>query len=247
MRNKKKLITMLSISIIIISGLIWWNIPSSIISIQPSEVSKIGVFDGNTGKTTTIINMIDIEHIIKNLNSVSLKKEKISFGYMGYSFKITIYKLNGDIYKKFIINSSNTIRKDPFFYRDSSESIDYDYIQKLIQNNEAADNALLKVVEHHNSLAEVQSDYIFPITIKEGDTVAKEVNIGGPSPGATVILEMTVAIEKEDDEYLVILTEDYNITVNGKDAISYWKYKVSADEIMLLDKKENGNLIRIIK
>lgn len=53
---------------------------------------------------------------------------------MGFSLKTTIYRDDGNVYKKFIINSSNVIRKDPFFYRDSSGSIDYEYLQKLLGN-----------------------------------------------------------------------------------------------------------------
>lgn len=135
MKNKKMFIGICIICVIIIGSLIWWNAPCSIINIAPLEVSKIGIFNGKTGKSIIITDTTDIEHIIKNLNEVSLKKEKISLGYMGYSYRITIYKANDYVYKKFIINSSNTIRKDPFFYRDSSGSIDYKYIQKLFDKN----------------------------------------------------------------------------------------------------------------
>jgi hypothetical protein len=61
-----------------------------------------------------------------------LKRDKLSIGMKGYSYSITIYKENNEIYKKFIINSKNTIRKDPFFYKDDTNSIDYDYIYNLI-------------------------------------------------------------------------------------------------------------------
>ena len=135
MKNKKLLIGICVIFVIIIGSLIWWNAPCSITNIAPSEVSKIEIFDGNTGKSITITDASDIEHIITNLNKVSLKKEKISLGYMGYSFRTTVYKDNSEVYKEFIINSSNTIRKDPFFYRDSSGSIDYKYIQKLFDKD----------------------------------------------------------------------------------------------------------------
>jgi hypothetical protein len=50
---------------------------------------------------------------------------------MGCGYITTVYKANGNVYKKFIINSSDTIRKDPFFYQDSSGSIDSEYIHKL--------------------------------------------------------------------------------------------------------------------
>ena len=87
------------------------------------------------GNSITVTNATDIEHIIQNLNAVNLKKEKISMGYMGYSYRTTVYKVNGDVYREFIINSSDTIRRDPFFYRDSSGSIDYKFIQELFNKN----------------------------------------------------------------------------------------------------------------
>lgn len=120
-----------TIAVIIIGGLIWWNAPCSITNIAPSKVSKIEIFNGGTGRSITITDSADIEHIINNLNTISLKKEKISLGYMGCSYITTVYKANGNVYKKFIINSSDTIRKDPFFYQDSSGSIDSEYIHKL--------------------------------------------------------------------------------------------------------------------
>ena len=131
MKNKSKVIT---IFFIIVTGIIWWNIPTALINIKPSDVSKIKVFDGNTGTAITITEISEIEHIINNLNNVTLTKEKISLGYMGYSFKTTIYKSNGKAYRKFIIHSNNTIRMDPFFYKDNLSSIDYAYINELIKN-----------------------------------------------------------------------------------------------------------------
>ncbi|MFO8193050.1 MAG: hypothetical protein R6U08_09900 [Bacillota bacterium] len=131
--KKKHLWAMVVILIIIAGGLFWWHAPVNMTHIEPEEVSKIKIFDGNTGKPTIIIEPDDIKHIIENLNKVSLKKEKISMGYMGYSFRVTIY-IGDNIYKEFYINSEDTIRKDPFFYHDISRSIDYDFIKELIEN-----------------------------------------------------------------------------------------------------------------
>ena len=61
------------------------------------------------------------------------KKGKVSLGYMGYSFRTTIYRANGKVYRNFIINSNDTIRNDPFFYKDSLVSIDYTYVRDLIK------------------------------------------------------------------------------------------------------------------
>ena len=116
MKIKNKLMINLCLVIFIsIYGIIWWNVPSSLTNIEPYDVSKIEIFDGNTGTAITITKISDIEHIINNLNSVNLKKEAVSLGRMGYSFKTTIYKANGKVYRKFIINSTDTIRNDPFF------------------------------------------------------------------------------------------------------------------------------------
>ena len=133
MKKKRLFIKICFILVFVFGGFIWYNVPCSITNIAPSEVSEIEILDGNTGKSISITNAIDIEHIINNINMVSLKKEKISLLNTGYSYRIKVYKVNRDVYKEFIINSNNTIRKDPFFYRDSTNSIDYNYIQKLFK------------------------------------------------------------------------------------------------------------------
>jgi hypothetical protein len=132
MKYRKVLVGLVVTAVFIAGGLIWWGAPTSLIDIAPAEVSRIEIFDGGTGKTTSVTGVADIAHIIDNLNAVSLKKQKLSLGYMGYGFKTTIYKTDGSVYKQFIINSNDTIRKDPFFYRDSAASIDYSYIQGLV-------------------------------------------------------------------------------------------------------------------
>lgn len=133
-RKKKWRVILLAVIAILIIYYGLTNIPREIVAIAPSEVSSIYIFDGNTGKSITITQRNDIEHIIENLNSIIFRKDKWSLGYMGYSFRTTIYKENGGVYKEFIINSTDTIRNDPFFYRDSTKSIDYNFIRNLIDN-----------------------------------------------------------------------------------------------------------------
>lgn len=134
MKPKKILIGGCIALVLILGLLIWWRTPYSMIKIAPTEVSNIAIFNGNTGESITVTNASDIEHIIQNLKGVKLHREKLSIGYVGYTFRITIYKVNGEIYQEFIINSNDTIRKDPFFYRDPSESIDYEFIRELFEH-----------------------------------------------------------------------------------------------------------------
>ncbi|MFD1038386.1 hypothetical protein ACFQ3N_08235 [Virgibacillus byunsanensis] len=108
-------------------------IPHKVVSIDPSEVSKITVFDGNTGYDLEITDVTDINHIIRNLNEVTFQKGKLSFGYMGFSFRTTIFDHNGKSMKEITINSDDTIRYKGFFYNSIDHSIEYDYIEQLVR------------------------------------------------------------------------------------------------------------------
>jgi hypothetical protein len=134
---KRKLLIILSIiSIVVISGVIWYISPLDLIQLNLEDVLEISIFDGNTGTSLHITEKEDITNIINNLNAVKLKSKKVSTGYTGYSFKTTIYLNNGEEangWNNFIINSKDTIRKDPFFYNVVEGSIDYQYIKTLIQ------------------------------------------------------------------------------------------------------------------
>ena len=114
----------------------WYNLPIKLLDLEPQNVMEITVFNGNTGKLTHITDEEEIEHIIENLNEVKIKRYKPSVGYSGYSFKMTIYLTDGneaDGWNNFIINSEDTIRKDPFFYRVTEGSIDYEYIESITE------------------------------------------------------------------------------------------------------------------
>lgn len=130
--KRKIMLVILSVVLVLGAYFIFSFIPHKLVNIEPSEVSSVYIFDGATGKEFSITGRNDIEHIIGNLNSITFKKDGWSLGYMGYSFRTTIYKANGKVYKEFIINSADTVRDDPFFYRDSTNSIDYSYIRNLI-------------------------------------------------------------------------------------------------------------------
>lgn len=134
--NFKRIIK-ISLLVIILLVLLFYGLtylPHKIVNIAPSEVSSIHIFDGNTGKSISITNKNNIKHIIKNLNSIIFSKGQLAVWYMGYSFKVTIYKNDESVYKEFIINSKDTIRNGLFFLKDKSNSIDYDYIKRLLDD-----------------------------------------------------------------------------------------------------------------
>ena len=134
---KKKIIILLSAMAILFAGIaIWYNTPIDLMDLDHNEVMEIVVFNGNSGNTTHIKDKEQIQHIIANLNDVEVKRAKLSVGYSGYSFKVTIYLSDGneaDDWNNFIINSDDSIRKDPFFYFVTKGKIDYNYIEDIVE------------------------------------------------------------------------------------------------------------------
>ncbi|MFD2043646.1 hypothetical protein ACFSTA_04565 [Ornithinibacillus salinisoli] len=131
-KRKKKIFLIISTVFILLGGIYATTyIPKKIISIEPSKVSKIEIFDGNRGEPLTVIDTKQKEHIISNLNNITFKKEKLSIGYLGYKFRVTIYNDKGKVYKELIINNTEKIRYKGFFYTDKSKSIAFDYINNL--------------------------------------------------------------------------------------------------------------------
>ena len=134
---KKKIIILLSAMAILSAGIaIWYNTPIDLMDLDHNEVMEIVVFNGNSGNTTHIKDKEQIQHIIANLNDVEVKRAKLSVGYSGYSFKVTIYLSDGneaDDWNNFIINSDDSIRKDPFFYSVTKGKIDYNYIEDIVE------------------------------------------------------------------------------------------------------------------
>ena len=83
-----------------------------------SDVDRIEVFDGNTGVGFTIDNPEDIQYIVENIQSRQMRIDGLSVGRMGYGLKITCFDDHDQaIIPEIILNSDDTIRKDPFFYR----------------------------------------------------------------------------------------------------------------------------------
>lgn len=134
--NKKVKIVIAVLAVLAAGVLLWYNMPIKLLDLEPEKVMEITVFNGNTGNMTHITDKEEIENMINDLNDVKLRRDKLSTGYTGFSFKITIYLTDGneaDGWNNFIINSEDTIRKDPFFYRVTEGNIDYEYIESITE------------------------------------------------------------------------------------------------------------------
>lgn len=133
---KKKASLVLAAVLILVAGVaVWYHAQIDLMNLDPDEVMEIAVFNGSSGNTTQIKDREQIQHIIDDLNGIELKRSKLSVGYTGYSFQVTIYLSDGseaEGWNHFIINSEDTIRKDPFFYSVTEGKIDYGYIENLV-------------------------------------------------------------------------------------------------------------------
>lgn len=77
--KKPKVFIFITIGLLIVAGaLAFTYIPKKIVKEDVSDVSKIEVFDGNTGGGITITSDEKIDHILSNLNNVTFQKGKSS-------------------------------------------------------------------------------------------------------------------------------------------------------------------------
>jgi hypothetical protein len=101
---------------------------------NPSDVESIYVFNGNTGESFTIDDEEKITYIVENIKSVEMRRDKLSIGYSGYTYRLTFIRENGSEIDSFVMNSKNTIRDNPFFYT-SDDDLCFEYIKELEEEN----------------------------------------------------------------------------------------------------------------
>ncbi len=130
-KNKKIRLIIVIIFALIAASAIWYLLPTAFLSkVEASHIKSISVFDGNTGEGFDFSDTDEIRYVVENIQSAKMKKDTLSIGYMGYGFHISFFDENGNEIESFIINSPNTIRKDPFFYR-CDGNLCFDYLKEL--------------------------------------------------------------------------------------------------------------------
>lgn len=96
--------------------------------------------------------------------------------------------------------------------------------------------AIAKVVEKHPG---------FPA--EPGKVNRIEVPIGGRK-GNTAKVDLTTAVEPwGKDSYVVTLTKNRNLTINGTPIVTTWKYKVDKGSVTLIENRDMDAAVTIIK
>lgn len=132
MKKKRLFIIPAGLVFIVLAGFIWWRMPVTFLAnVSAGEVASIEVMDGNSGRQFAITEVEDISYIVANIQQNTMKKWQPSLGYMGYSYQMTFLNAAGHKIAKFVLNSNDTIRKDPFFYCNKTAGLCYDYLGEL--------------------------------------------------------------------------------------------------------------------
>lgn len=133
MKRTGKIIACLLAFVIVCGGVsaILYMTPKTFLKgVSPSEVSRIGVFDGTNGRGFSVKESEDIERIVTAVQSVKMKRNGISTGYSGFALRLAFVDENGNIIDNFILNSDTVIRDDPFFY-EGEGSLGFGFIKGL--------------------------------------------------------------------------------------------------------------------
>ena len=144
-RMKKKIAVVVSVLLvfIMIAAVYYFHPKTFGKGVDPASVDHINVFDGNTGEGFTVDNPEDIEYIVENIQSKTMRRGGISLGHIGYKFSVVFIDENDKaIVPIFFINSDRVIRKGPFFYRcDGGLCMDYlTELEHQIVGKKSADN-----------------------------------------------------------------------------------------------------------
>ena len=133
MKHKKIRFIIATVFVLIVALAIWYFIPTTFLNkVNPSDIRSISVFDGNTGERFDFSNADEIHYVVENIQNTKMKKDTLSIRYTGDRFRTSFIDRTGKANESFIINTSNTIRKDPFFYR-CDGNLCFDYLKELAE------------------------------------------------------------------------------------------------------------------
>lgn len=130
MKGKKWQALILGAVLLAAAGAAWYTTPCTFLrGVEPAQVKRISVFDGNRGAAFDIVDPEEIGYIVANIQEQELERDKVSVGYSGFRFRLGFYDGAGRELESFVLNSASDLRKDPFFYR-CDGGLCFDYLQE---------------------------------------------------------------------------------------------------------------------
>lgn len=126
-RPVSRWLMLLLIPLFALLALLFLTDPGLSLRPEAEKVERIELFDGNTGRALSVTDRGQIERIVSMTRALELRRRGVSLGYTGYSYRVTFEPSGGS----FILNSDDTVRKDPFFYEIKDGTALYAYIGGL--------------------------------------------------------------------------------------------------------------------
>ena len=128
----KKKFVFFGIILVFIICMVWYFVPKTFLNgISVDDIVSVSVFNGSTGQQMILEDADDISAIVNNIQSLKMKRGKISINYDGYSFSLAFKDKYGNVMDSFIVNSKNVIRDDPFFYVCENGELCINFLQEL--------------------------------------------------------------------------------------------------------------------
>ena len=214
--NKKRITAIAIIAAVLLIGVFLYMMPKSFgKGIDPKQVHHINVFDGQTGEGFTIDDPVQIRHIVENIQSIPMHRDGISMGRMGYGFKISYIDENDrDVVPLFYMNSDDTIRKDPFFYR-CDGSLGFDYLKELEAENlgSSTSDSIAFAPVYIDGVAYYYTGIVLPIEPDESTIEYLDTATGaeGPSISAWVRIDDEALAVRIDDEWCQFVSDGFEI------------------------------------
>jgi hypothetical protein len=113
-------------------------IPHHLTNIKIDDIGTIQIDFNKKGKTERIISLnpetadfSNIEHLLNNWNSISIKAKGISSPPSKDWYRVTITKKNGEEYKNFVLYNEKYIFVSNIQYKLADGTIDLDFISNL--------------------------------------------------------------------------------------------------------------------
>lgn len=130
--RKRTTVVLCALALAVVVGMIWWIAPTRFLrGVDIAKVAEIHVFSGMTGEDFTISEPEQVAYIVESFQKTAMKRYGLSLGRMGYGYRMHFLDGSGKALASLILNSENTVRRDPFFYGSQEGVLCYDYLQEL--------------------------------------------------------------------------------------------------------------------
>lgn len=119
--------------IVLMIVIAWLYAPVTFLKgVEPAEIACVTIFDGNTGEELDVTDQQKIARIVENIQSIPVRRTGISLLEMGYRFRLDFYDSSYQVIENLTVNSTDTIRQDPFFLTTEEGGLCFDYLWDLM-------------------------------------------------------------------------------------------------------------------